>query len=107
MPETFYQWQFLGHQMDTLFGLLESQKLKKDILKINTSLAALGALAHRLNAAPPATPNRPLNPKWPTGSGKRLNLRLFDPMRASKIQNGRQGVPKWPIGFLGAPVNFL
>ena len=48
MPETFYQWQFLGHQMDTLFGLLESQKLKKDILKINTSLAALGALTHRL-----------------------------------------------------------
>ena len=31
------------------------------------------------NVAPPATPNRPLNPKWPPGSGKRLNLRLFDP----------------------------
>ena len=29
--------------------------------------------------SPPATPNCPLNPKWPTGSGKRLNLRLFDP----------------------------
>ena len=27
----------------------------------------------------PATPNRPLNPNWPTGSGKRLTLRLFDP----------------------------
>ena len=24
--------------------------------------------------SPPATPNRPLNPKWPTGSGKSLNL---------------------------------
>ena len=29
--------------------------------------------------SPPETPNRPLNPKWPTRSGKRLNLRLFDP----------------------------
>ena len=42
-------------------------------------------LAHRLqhrtacNTALSATPNRPLNPKWPMGSGKRLNLRLFDP----------------------------
>ena len=35
--------------------------------------------------SPPATPprllkpNRPLNPKWLIGFGKRLNLRLFDP----------------------------
>ena len=36
-------------------------------------------------------------------------------MRTSKIQNGRQGAPKWPTGsgkgstprFWGAPVNFL
>ena len=27
----------------------------------------------------PTTPNCPLNLKWPTGSGKRLNLMLFDP----------------------------
>ena len=36
-------------------------------------------------------------------------------MRTSKIQNGRQGVPKWPTGsgkgstpkLLGTPINFL
>ena len=39
---------------------------------------------------------------------------IIPPMRTSKIQNGRQGAPKWPTGsgkgsnprFLGAPVNF-
>merc|ERR1711884_290261 len=31
------------------------------------------------NAAPPATPPRPLYPKWPMGSGNRSNLRLLDP----------------------------
>ena len=54
-------------------------------MKINTSLAAPGALAHRLQ--------------------RRI---------ACKIQNGHQGPPKWPTGsgnvsiprFLGAPVNF-
>ena len=47
-----------------------------------------------------------------------LQNKFFDPiipsMRTSKIQNGRQGAPKWPTGsgkgciprFLGAPVNF-
>ena len=59
------------------------------------------------NAALSATPHRPLTPKWPTGSGNRLNLRLLEPlinfspnkfldliipsMRASKIQNSHQG----------------
>ena len=57
------------------------------IFKINknTSLAAPGALVHRLQ-------------------------RRTD----RKIQNGRQGAPKWPMGsgnvsppmFLGAPTNF-
>ena len=32
------------------------------------------------NALQPATHHRPLNPKWPTGSGNRLNLRLLDPL---------------------------
>ena len=53
--------------------------------KKNTSLEAPGALAHRLQGC-----------------------------TACKIQNGRQGAPKWPTGsgkwctprFLGAPVNF-
>ena len=51
----------------------------------NTSLAAPGALAHRLqrrtacNAAPPATPHRPLNPTWLMECGNRLNLWLLDP----------------------------
>ena len=57
--------------------------LLPDMLK-NTSLAAPGALAHRLQRR-----------------------------TACKIQNGRQGAPKWPTGsgkgsnpkFLGAPVN--
>ena len=31
------------------------------------------------NAAPPATPHRPLNPKWQAGSRNRSNLRLLDP----------------------------
>ena len=54
-----------------------------------TCNAAPPATPHRLqrlqrrtacNAALPATPNHPLNPKWLTGSGKRLSLiRLFDP----------------------------
>ena len=63
---------------------------------MNTSLAAPGALAHRLqrrtacDAAPPATTHRLQRrtacqwaPKWPTGSGK-----VFTPR------------------FWGAPVNF-
>ena len=29
--------------------------------------------------SPPATPPRPLYPKWPMGSGNRSNLRLLDP----------------------------
>ena len=41
----------------------------------NTSQAAPRALAHRLLA----TANRLLNPKWPTGSWKRINLRLLNP----------------------------
>ena len=53
---------------------------------MNTSLAAQGALAHRLqrctacNAALPTTPHR-------------LQRRT-----ACKIQNGRQGAPKWLMG---------
>ena len=58
--------------------------LKQENMK-NTSLAAPGALAHRLQCR-----------------------------TACKIQNGRQGAPKWPTGsgkgsnprLLGAPVNF-
>ena len=61
----------------------QSGKLKTDG---NTSLAAMGVLAHRLQRR-----------------------------TACKIRNGRQGAPKWLIGsgkgftsrFLGAPVNFL
>ena len=51
----------------------------------NTSLAALGALAHCLqrrtacNILPPATPYRLFDPKWPTWSGHRSILRLLDP----------------------------
>ena len=37
----------------------------------NTSLAAQGHSLTACNAALPATPHRPLNPKWPTGSGNR------------------------------------
>ena len=36
----------------------------------------------------PATPQRLLNPKWPTGSGNKLNSMLLNP----------QGAPKWPTG---------
>ena len=58
---------------------------RKEKKEKNTSLAAKGALANRL---------------------QRRN--------ACKIQNGRQGAPKWPTGsgkgstprFWGAPVNF-
>ena len=38
-----------------------------------------GHLLTACNAALLATPNRLLNPKWPTGSWKRWNLRLLDP----------------------------
>ena len=44
--------------------------------KFNTTLAVPGALAHHLqrhtacNTAPPATPNRLQNPKWPLGVRK-------------------------------------
>ena len=79
------------------------------------------------NATQPATHHRPLNPKWPTGSGNRLNLRLLDPLinfckisflirsflplepQKSKMaawgsQISQRGLtPR----FLGAPVNFL
>ena len=64
-------------------------------------------------------PFRPPIPKHWSDSPylKGLN-KFFDSiilsMRTSKIQNGRQGAPKWPTGsgkgstpkFLGAPVNF-
>ena len=52
-----------------------SQRRKKTIM-VNTCLAAKGALAHCLqhctacNAAPPATPHRLQNPKWPPGGRK-------------------------------------
>ena len=62
--------------------------------------------------------------KWPTwsiGHSEPLiisflirALLVFRPIRGLKIQNGRQGAPKWPAGsgkgsnprFSGAPVNF-
>ena len=44
-------------------------KILLTITRPNTSLAAPGALAHRLQR-----PNRLLNPKWPTWSGKRLKI---------------------------------
>ena len=45
-------------------------------LYMNLVMFELGS--ERCNAALPATPNHPLNQKWPTGSGKSLNLKLFD-----------------------------
>ena len=47
----------------------------------NTSLEALGALAQRLQHVTACNTSSPcpLNPKWPTESGNRLNLRLLDP----------------------------
>ena len=58
------------------------------------------------NTALSATPHRPLNPKWPTGSGKRLILgyltfrstfakkvSLFDHSFYENLKN-----PKWPPG---------
>ena len=67
---------------------------------------------------------RPLNPKWPTGSARSLNLKLFWPsdhlsqnkffdsiipyMRTSKIQNGRRGLERsLPSGFWGSRQQFL
>ena len=63
----------------------ENKMKNKKLLENNTSLAAMGALAHRLERR-----------------------------TASKIQNGRQVAPKWQRGsgkvstprFLGVPVNF-
>ena len=66
------------------FSVSEKSFGKKDIIKknnkgeklINTSLAAKGVLAYRLqrrtacNAAQPATPHRLQNPKWPPGGPK-------------------------------------
>ena len=83
----------------------------------NTSLEALGALAQRLQHVTACNTSSPcpLNPKWPTESGNRLNLRLLDPpinfrkisfliksfllwdtqkskMAAREPQNGRRGL---------------
>ena len=70
---------------------------------LNTSQAAKGALAHRLQrrtACNVAEAN--------------LSVNIFVNAFVNIIQNGRQGAPKWPTGsgkgsnprFLGAPVNF-
>ena len=68
---------------------IESDMVKKESILVklipNTSVAGKGALAHRLQHR-----------------------------TACKIENGRQGAPKWPTGsgkvstprFLGASVNF-
>ena len=84
---------------------------------INTSLAYRLQCGTTCNVAPPATPHRKLNPKWPTGSGNRSNLRLLDPpnnfrkisffdsiipsMRTSEIQNGCQGSQNGQRGLEG------
>ena len=49
----------------------------------DTSLRRQGHSLTACNAAPPATTNRPLNPKWPTGSGKRLNLLGYLTLRST------------------------
>ena len=102
----------------------------------NTNLAAPGALTHRLqhhtacNTTPPATPYRPLYPKWPTGSRNRSNLRLLDhlinfcklsflirwfllwepqksKMAARGTQNGRRRLKRGPpLGFQSLPSTF-
>ena len=79
----------------------ELPHILKENEKKDTSLAALGALAHRLQ-----------NPKW----HRRTACNTSPPasMRPSKIQNGRQGPPKWqkgsgkgcPLGFWALPSNF-
>ena len=70
------------------------------------------------NAVPPGTPHHlltpkwlPGGPKWPTVSGKRSIPGLLELlqnkfvnsiipfMRATKIQNGHQGFPKWQTGY--------
>ena len=84
--------------------------LKQENMK-NTSLAAPGALAHRLqcrtacNTSPPAEPKMADEVQKPSiiGPSDQLSLnKFFDfiipSMRTSKIQNGRQGAPKWPTG---------
>ena len=79
-----------GGGRDSQIGLAIPHKyelklsMANGIMWVNSSLAAPGSLAHRLhrrtasNAAPPATPHR---------------------HTACKIQNGRQGAPKWRTGL--------
>ena len=93
--EWYYQGnieKFFNNIKDNMMTKNNKEKLKEDIKKDtkkgiwwNTSLAAPGALAHRLQRR-----------------------------TACKTQNGHQGAPKWPTGsekgsnprFLGAVVNF-
>ena len=61
-------------------------------LYMNLVMFELGS--ERCNAALPATPNHPLNQKWPTGSGKSLNLKLFDPSTVLSLV-----VTRWLIEY--------
>ena len=96
--------------MSFLVALLTSNV----ILRNNTSLAALGALAHRLqchiacNTWPPAEfqngrQGLEISPTQIIGPPEQLLLNEFfdfiiPSMRTSKIQNGFQGAPKWLTG---------
>ena len=78
----------------------------------NTSLAAPGALAHRLHrrTACNAGKAKLYSPNLATSR----DVIVFRPIRGLEIQNGRQGAPKWPTGsvkgsnprLLGALNNF-
>ena len=60
-------------------GLVEHIVIIHSVICNIPSLRHQGHSLSACNAIPPAIPNHLLNPKWPTGSGKRFNLRLFDP----------------------------
>ena len=81
---------------------------------MNTSLAAPGALAHRLQRLTVCNTSLPALSKMADGvrkyvkpyvighSDQLLQNKFFDSiipsMRTSKIQNGHQGASKWPTG---------
>merc|ERR1712212_1110690 len=95
-----------------------------------TSLAAPGALAHRLQRRTACNTSPPTLSKMADGVWKYVKPYVIEPsdqlllnkffdliipsMRTSKIQNGHQGASKWPAGscewstprILGGPINF-
>merc|ERR1711954_254082 len=86
----------------------------------NTSLATLGALAHRLQRLNACFIQNGrlgqtlyIGPSYQLSQNKFFDL-IVPSMRTSKIQKGCQGAPKWPTGsgkvstprFLGVLSNF-